>query len=215
MNEPGANTERPAGLAAYQCMRTLPFVLLMAVLPSNAGHLPSTRNTELEELSRLNECIQARFLSRTSFGMSRIALPSMAYHGLRMFRPENATELAVVDQIRKKGYELAVFLAGRSVLSTPLPMWVQGPALVTAVRDLRQLPGSDALPPESRTAVASFQTGEGYDVRMGDWTVAMRPLRASNDGCIACHTARTAQTGLGIWDALGVVMYIFRPVKPD
>src|SRR5258708_27978752 len=131
MKEPGANTERPAGLAAYQCMRTLPLVLLMAVLPSNAGHLPQIRNTEFEELSRLNECIQARFLSRTSFGMSRIAVPSIAYHRLRMFHPENPTELAVVEQIRKKGYDLAVFLAGRTVLSSPLPMGVQGPALVT------------------------------------------------------------------------------------
>jgi hypothetical protein len=94
-------------------------------------------------------------------------------------------------------------------------MGVQGPALVTGIRDLRQLPGSDALLPESRAALASFQTGEGYDVRMGDWTVAMRPLRASNEGCVACHTARTAQTGLHIGDALGVVMYVFRPVKPD
>ena len=202
-------------LAAYQCMRTLPFVLLLSVLPSNAGHLPATRNTEFEELSRLNECIQTRFLSRTSFGMSRIAVPSMAYHGQRMFHPENPTEFGVVDQIRKKGFEFAVFLAGRSVLSSPLPMGVQGPALVTGVRDLRQLPGSDALLPESRAALASFQSGEGYDIRMGDWTVAMRPLRASNEGCVACHTARTAQTGLHVGDALGVVMYVFRPVKPE
>jgi hypothetical protein len=185
----------------------------MALVPAGAAHLPPTRNTELEELSRLNQCIQARFLSRTSFGMSRIALPQ--YHGLRTFQPENPNELAVVEQIRKKGYELAVFLAGRSVLSSPLPMGVQGPALVTNLRDPKQLPLPSALLPESRAALASFQTGDGYDVRMGDWTVAMRPLRAANEGCIACHTARTAQTDLHIGDALGVVMYVFRPIKPD
>jgi hypothetical protein len=201
-------------MAAFHSMRTLTFVLLMAVLPASSGHLPTTRNPELEELSRLNECIQARFLSRTSFGMSRIAVPAMQYHGMRMFHPENATEQAVVNQIQKKGYELAVFLAGR-VSSTPLPSRVQGPALVTNLRDAKQLPGSEDLLPESRAALASFQTGDGYDIRMGDWTVAMRPLRASNEGCIACHTARTAETGIHIGDALGVLMYVFRPIKPN
>lgn len=145
--------------------------------------------------------------------MSRIARPQ--YHRLRKFQPENATELAVVDQIRKKGYELAVFLAGRSVLSAPLPMGVQGPALVTNLRDPEQLPASSALLPESRAALASFQTGEGYDIRIGDWTVAMRPLRASNEGCVACHAARTAQSDVHIGDALGVLMYVFKPIKTD
>jgi len=139
--------------------------------------------------------------------MSRIALPGAEYHNARIFQPENSDERAVVDQIQKKGYELAVFLADRNVLP------VQGPALVTTFRDPKQLPASAALLPESRAALASFQTGDGYDIRMGEWTVAMRPLRASNEGCIACHTARTAQTDLHIGDALGVLMYVFKPVK--
>jgi hypothetical protein len=147
--------------------------------------------------------------------MSRIAPIDLQYHGIRMFQPENASELAVVDQIRKKGYELVVFLAGRSVLSTPLPIGVLGPAAVTSVRDPKQLPGPATLLPESRAALASFQTGEGYDIRMGDWTVAMRPLRASNEGCVACHSARTAETGIRLGDALGVLMYAFRPIKPN
>lgn len=184
----------------------------MAFLPANAGHLPATRNPEFEELSRLNECIQTRFLSRTSFGMNRIAAQ---HHGARTFHPENAGESALVDRIRKKGYELAVFLAGRSVLEAPLPLGVQGPAFVTNLRDAKQLPGPDTLLPQSRAALASFQTGDGYDIHMGDWTVAMRPLRASNESCIACHNARASRPGVQIGDALGVVMYVFRPVKPN
>lgn len=54
----------------------------------------------------------------------------MQHHGFGRFEPENPMEGAVVDRIQKKGYELAVFLAGRSVLLTPAP-GVQGPALVT------------------------------------------------------------------------------------
>jgi hypothetical protein len=193
-------------------MHTTLFVLFMALTPVNAGHLPATRNPEFEEIARLNDCIQARFLSRTSFGMSRIAIQ---YHGVRKFQPENANEVAVVDRIQKKGYELAVFLAGRTVLSFPLPMSVQGPALVTNLGDPKQLPGSDVLLPESRAALASFKSGNAYDARIGDWTVAMRPLRASNAGCVACHNPGALQSGVQIGDALGVVMYVFRPMKTE
>ncbi len=139
----------------------------------------------------------------------------MPYHGVRKFQPENANELAVVDRIQKKGYELAVFLAGRTILSLPLPMSVQGPALVTNLLDPKQLPASDVLRPESRAALASFQTGNEYDTRVGDWTVTMRPLRASNAGCVACHNPGASQSGVRIGDALGVVMYVFRPVKTE
>jgi len=147
--------------------------------------------------------------------MSRIS--SYPYHGVGKFQPENPIELAVVDRIQKKGYELAVFLAGRSVQIVPMPMFfpgVQGPALVTNFRDPKQLPASDALLPESRAALASFRTGDGYDIRMGDWTVAMRPLRA-REGCVGCHNARASRPGVQIGDALGVVIYVFRPAKTN
>jgi hypothetical protein len=194
-------------------MRTTLFVLFLALAPANAGHLPTTRNPEFEEIASLNECIQARFLSRTSFGMRRIALPD--HHGVRQFQPENANELAVVGRIQKKGYELAVFLAGRTVLSLPLPMNVQGPALVTNLRDPKQLPTPDVLLPESRAALASFQSANEYDTRVGDWTVAMRPLRASNAGCVGCHNPEGLQSGVKIGDALGAVIYVYRQVMTE
>jgi hypothetical protein len=206
------NSERLLHRAAFESMRTIPFVLLMTLLPANARHLPSTRNPEFEEISRLNDCIQARFLSRTSFGMNRIAVQ---LHGIRKFQPENSNEQAVVDGIRKKGYELAVFLAGRSLLSMDLPIGVQGPAFVTNLRDPKQLPSSVMLLSDSRAALASFQTGDVYDIRMGDWTVAMRPLRASNGGCVGCHNPGASPSGVQIGDALGVVMYVFRPLKAE
>jgi hypothetical protein len=61
---------------------------------------------------------------------------------------------------------------------------------------------------EGKTALASIGEGPGYDVKKGDWNIAIRPLRASNQACIQCHTTVDAAPKLG--DALGVVMYVFR-----
>jgi hypothetical protein len=198
--------------------------ILMSAAP---GHLGSIRNGEPEEISRLNECIQQRFLDRRSFGMRRI-LPNQ-YHGDRTFRPENPTELSLVNQLQEKGYELALYLAGRSIL-TELPpsvlgidlhrFGVQGPAYITRLRNPDALPERVDLLEQSRAALASFESGEGYDIRKGAWTVAMRPLRASNVSCVLCHAMNVptqsnprGQASLKEGDPLGVAIYVYRQVK--
>jgi hypothetical protein len=166
------------------------------------------------ELNRLDECIQHRFLARTTFGMGRI-LPDQ-FHGVRQFRPENATEQAVVNQIEKDGYQVALFLAGRNVLDAPSPAatlsqyryFVQGPAYITHLKNPEGLPRPETLFEESRTALAAFNTGQGYDVQEGDWTVALRPLRATNQACVQCHNSSGARVKMN--DALGVVMYVYK-----
>jgi hypothetical protein len=167
-----------------------------------------------DELSQLNECIQHRFQDRTSFGMRRI-LPNQ-FHGVRLFRPENPTERAVVTKLEQQGYQVALYLAGRSVMTAPpptpaLPPYryaVQGPAYITRFRNADELPGPDALFEDSRTALAAFKTGRGYDIQKGDWTVAMRPLRATNEACVQCHNSVGANVKMN--DPLGVVMYVYK-----
>src|SRR5262249_62098031 len=85
---------------------------------------------------------------------------------------------------------------------------VQGPAFITRLANPAELPGPDALLADSRRALASFQDGAGYDIRKGEWTVAMRPLRASNAECVQCHNA--GGSSLKIGDALGVELYVYR-----
>jgi|SRR5580692_4171459 hypothetical protein len=197
-------------------MRTL-------ILVSLAAHLTLPVLTpEPNDLGRLNECIQRRFLARTTFGMGRI-LPNQ-FHGVRQFRPENAAEQAVVNQLEDKGFQVALYLSGRGVLSEPAlnpavaryRYAVQGPAYITHLPDAGDLPGVEALYEESRAALVAFNTcfncGEGYDVQKGDWTVALRPLRASNQACVQCHNASGAQVKMPVKinDALGVVMYVYK-----
>ncbi|HYL77721.1 MAG TPA: hypothetical protein VEU96_26135 [Bryobacteraceae bacterium] len=188
-------------------MRTL-------ILTAVAAHLTLPPMQHPEELSQLNECIQHRFQDRTSFGMRRI-LPNQ-FHGVRQFRPENAAEQAVVNRLEEKGYQVALYLAGRSVATNPAlapglapyRYGVQGPAYITRLSNAPELPRPEALFEESRTALDAFKTGQGYDIKKGDWTVALRPLRATNAACVQCHNNTGANVKLN--DPLGVVMYVYR-----
>jgi hypothetical protein len=186
------------------------------ILVSLAAHFTLPLATpEPDELNRLDDCIQRRFLARTTFGMGRV-LPDQ-FRGVRQFRPENADEQAVVNQLREKGYQVALYLAGRNVLTDPsrnplLPSYryaVQGPAYITHLEKPEELPRPDSLLEASRAALAAFNAGQAYrNIQKGDWTVALRPLRASNEACVQCHNAAGAHVKIS--DALGVVMYVYK-----
>lgn len=165
-----------------------------------------------DELVQLDDCIHKRFLDRTSFGMSRI-LPRQ-YHGVRMFQPENATEGEVVDRLQQKGYQVALFLAGRNVQFpisglAPVRYRVQGPAYITRIPKPEELPSAETLLADSRAALTAFESSDGYDIRKGDWTVSLRPLRASNATCVQCHNGPAA-SNVKIGDPLGVAMYVYK-----
>jgi len=181
---------------------------------SLAAYLTLPLNTPPEEINRLDDCIQKRFVARTAFGMERVA--RLDFHGVRLFRPENVTEQSVVSALEQKGYQVALYLAGRRVNATP-PAWselaayrykVQGPAYITHFGDPKDAPAPASLLEESRKALEAFETGEGYDIQKGDWTVALRPLRASSTACVQCHKAFGAQVKIG--DPIGVVMYAYK-----
>jgi hypothetical protein len=204
-------------------MRPATLLTLTATLTAilSAATPPTIRTTEPVEITKLNECIQIRFLDRRSFGMARVA-PLRRHGDLRTFVPENPAERALVEQIKEKGLEVAVFLVGRQALPASASgvgrAGLQGPASVTWNPEVA-LPDGAALLAEGKTALKTIGEGKGYDVRKGEWTVAMRPLRASNEGCLGCHIygpavaaitmpGFTAAPKLG--DTLGVVMYVYR-----
>jgi hypothetical protein len=139
------------------------------------------------------------------------------FHGVRQFRPENADEQAVVNQLREKGYQVALYLAGRNVLTDPsrnplVPSYryaVQGPAYITHLESPEELPRPDSLLEASRAALQAFSTSQSHgDTQKGGWTVLLRPLRASNEACVQCHNAAGARVKMN--DALGVVMYVYK-----
>jgi len=181
---------------------------------SLASYLTLPVNTPPDEINRLNECIQQRFLDRKAFGMQRVARSD--YHDLRLFQPENATEQSLVDALERNGYQVALYLAGRSVNTTPAP-WselaayrygVQGPAYITRFSDPKEAPAPASLLEESPKALRAFESSDGYDIQKGDWSVALRPLRATGAACIQCHNAFGAHVKIG--DPIGVVMYAYK-----
>ena len=196
-------SERLPPAAAYLDMRTLIAVTL-------ATHLMFPPHPVPDPIARLDDCIQKRFLDRTSFGMMRI-LPNQ-YHGVRQFQPENPAERAVVSELQQQGYEVALFLAGRGIQSPLIALGprsgVQGPAYITRLKNAAALPPARTLLEESRTAFATFATGDGYQLEKDGWTIALRPLRASNSACLGCHSFADSKPKPG--DALGVVLYLYR-----
>jgi hypothetical protein len=152
------------------------------------------------------------------FGMNRM-LPNRG-HGVNQFQPENASELNVLTELSNQGYQVALFLVGRYALDTPSGIGdlarfgLQGPAYMTA--EPKDLPDSADLLAEGRKALVAFSRRDGYDIHKGKWTVAMRPLRATNASCVQCHTAGPANMVRNDshkpkpGDALGVAMYVYR-----
>jgi hypothetical protein len=198
-------------------MRTKTILFLASTLSAilSAAAPPTSKTAEPIEISKLNDCIQTRFVIRSPFfGLSRIGPPQ--FHGVGMFQPEIPAEVDVVRQLWRKGFEVAVYLVGRQALderATATPSFfarrsgLQGPANITLRPDTR-LPAAEALFSEGRSALASNLEDQGYNAKNGDWTLALRPLRASNQTCIQCHTAVDFAPKLG--DPLGVVMYVYR-----
>ena len=124
---------------------TVCFTALATALIAAGPSRLDVHSSEPAEISRLDECIQKRFLSTRSFGMSRV-LPNQ-FHGIRTFQPENDTERALVSALKQKGYEVALYLAGRGTLTPSYDLrrsGLQGPAFITPVME-EQLPKPDAL----------------------------------------------------------------------
>jgi hypothetical protein len=194
-------------------MRLILFVLFTAIAAVLMAAPLARLDSVPDEISRLDNCIQLRFLDAKAFGMRRI-LP-LEFHGVRTFQPENGAERAVVEQLRHEGYEVALYLVGRNALATQTPYKslnprrseVQGPAFIAPVHE-GEFPPPDTLLDDGRRALLSFQKGDGYNIRKNGWTVAMRPLRASHQTCIQCHT--TGASELKIGDALGAALYVYR-----
>jgi len=220
----------------------LTFVFLISASPiptlGASPHVP-VLVAEFPDIARLHDCIELRFIDRTTFGMKRI-LPR-EHQGIRDFSPENGTEQSIMTALHDHGYDVALFLAGRGVLTEapvvtdpllpqlPTRRYLpQGPAFITKIANAADLPSQKVLLAAGRAGFAALEKSEAYATRESGWTVAMRPLRA-NDSCIGCHAAnpvpnpirvadatpepRTTDArsaGLRAGDTLGVAMYVYR-----
>jgi hypothetical protein len=185
-------------------------------------------------LSLLDDCVQQRFKDiDKGFGYRRIVKLGDTPH---RFKPENAKELKVVDELRRARLDVFLYVAGRSVLGEKPTdkeptiysrRRIKGPASIMPTDyydDNENLPRAEQLWDQSRTAMLAFQTSNTYKFSFGKWRFSARPVRATDQSCLDCHNAsvtlippRLAGNGpelqitkpLRIGDPLGVVLYAY------
>ncbi|HEY0170261.1 MAG TPA: hypothetical protein VGB98_04355 [Pyrinomonadaceae bacterium] len=152
---------------------------------------------EPHPLDALDRAVQKRFHNVIGFGMARIASE-------RRFEPTTEEEKEAVAALRREGYSVGLYLAGRGVLAeVPVEKrvalnsfggWpgraIAGPIYVSS-SSLKSLPGAVPLWDGTRRALESFASGGGrHEFTAGLWRVEARPVRASAESCIECHRAR-------------------------
>jgi hypothetical protein len=184
-------------------------------------------------LDHFNDAVQKRFHDVIGFGMARVATE-------RWFMPETPEEKKALRDLKKGGYQVGLFLAGRNMLQdVPLPYRVSyaktgsggqhimsGPVIVANKR-LTGLPDAPAMWEPTREALRQFSRGaERWAFEAGGWSVEARPVRASDEKCLRCHAYRKLifqqQNGavsmrygepsydLQIGDPIGAVLYVYR-----
>jgi hypothetical protein len=187
-------------------------------------------------LDALDREVQKRFHSVIGFGMARIATD-------KKFAPETDEEKSAVRELKREGYGVGLYLAGRGILADVpeekrLPNTLfgisnagqafSGPIFLSS-SGLKGLPTAASLWDETRRALQSFATGaERYGFKSGEWDVEARPVRASKESCLKCHTARvefkvvtnekgeksvkpeTKEDAPKLGDPLGVLVYAYR-----
>lgn len=174
--------------------------------------------------------VQTRFEQTNGmFGLSRMPEPVNGHNsiGCRL-RAANDREKEVMKEVEKSRYEYLVeFMHCRHPAGRPFSAGdeaatmvdAQGITLVAAnskavnveaysfakAREAFVKETEEPLKKEALSALPKLQCGDSIDTTIGEWRVAMRPVRASSAACLRCHAG--AQGG----DTLGVMLYAVRP----
>lgn len=161
--------------------------------PQHQQHATRTAQNS-HPLDALDREVQKRFHDVIGFGMARIATE-------RRFAPETKEERAAVRELKRAGYEVGLYLAGRSVLDdaperprqakTGFGSGMTGQAFSGPIfvgPGVSRLPTAASLWDGTRRALESFASGAGrHEFVAGRWQVEARPVRASSESCLRCH----------------------------
>lgn len=180
-------------------------------------------------VAALDQCVQQRFSAMERFGIRRVI--TFPFH-LQHFRPENEKEKNVIAELEKDGWTVSFYLVGRSVLGAKpdQSLWektagnyysrkpINNPILLTKDAKIDDLPKPLELWEQTRKAMTAFSGTDQYDFPVGKWQVAARPVRASQQACLQCHSQRAetidgqgkvVSQGLKVGDPLGAVLYVY------
>ena len=186
-----------------------------------------------DELNAFDKVVQQRFHDVIGFGMARIGSE-------RQFVPKTLEEKDAVGGLKRAGYQLCIFLAGRGVLQdvpenrrVGHPQFggsgehtISGPVFMKKNEQMRGLPAAFEMWEPSRQAFQTFANGDtryGFQVR--GWKIEARPVRADEESCLRCHGRDTRLTyrsdgshliepnmgpSLRIGDTVGILLYVHK-----
>lgn len=199
--------------------------------PVNARKLSTAGqdSSRTDAIDALDRAVQKRFHNVIGFGMARIATE-------KKFVPETEEEKAALNSLKKVKLRVGLYLAGRMVLE-PKPdesQWgqygigraISPPIFVDSQTKLKELPRRLDLWEQTRKALAAFAQGKDwYEFTVGEWSVRARPVRASDQSCLRCHShdyrmvfpangafgyeIKGKKNNLQIGDPIGVLLYAY------
>lgn len=158
-------------------------------------------------IARLNEGVQLRFqLPEKGFGMARMAPTQYHIHDYRLngavrFSPRTVQELVAVNELEEEGWSVGFYLVGRSILGErpDKELWddpkrpyygrkpINNPLLITKNTKADELPKAWTLWDAAQKAMRAFEQSNQLQFDVEEWTVAARPIRASEHACLVCH----------------------------
>jgi hypothetical protein len=185
-------------------------------------------SSRADAIDTLDRAVQKRFHNVIGFGMARIATE-------KKFVPETEEEKAAVSSLKQAGLRVGLYLAGRLVLE-PKPgesQWgqygigraISRPIFLGSQTKLEELPRRLDLWEQTQKAMTAFTQGkDSYEFTAGAWSVRARPVRASDQSCLRCHSQdqrlvylaggatgyeNKGQNNLQIGDPVGVLIYAY------
>ena len=197
------------------------------------ARIPRERDAQVDEIAKLDAVVQARFRTLVPgvLGMSRIVMPSsLGRHfqprvrSQRDFEPENDAERAVIARLEERKMQVGLWVFGRAVTDaapsalnfralkgpgaitkgTPRPAWYPGLPVGSAAPPADALPDWKAIYPVAQEAMRRFREGgAGFETRVDSWSIAVRPVAASDRKCVGCHGGEVER-------AVGGVIYAWR-----
>ena len=167
------------------------------------GKTKSNPKPEPATVDRFDKAIQQRFLMEPSLGITRIAPVFPPNPHLREFYPRDDEERNRVADFVKNNWKVDLYLFGRRAQPTVVDGKTQEeftvnyrlnkPVSVTRDIKAKDLPKAEKLLDKVKVAFQEFQTPNSpnenhYEFSIGRWFYVARPVRASSESCLRCHT---------------------------
>jgi len=199
---------------------------------------------DLALINRLDEAVRRRFAdpAPAALGMSRVAMPSSLGRHFQPditrrtdFAPESDTERALIAEMERQNLQVGLYVFGRTAATvgpekenfralkgpaaittgTPRPAFY--PGILPSALKPDALPDWNAVYPLASRAMKSFlDGGHGFETTLDSWNLAVRPVMASAERCLACHNPQPAggAAAIRLGQPIGGLIYAYRN-RPD